>query len=138
MSSYLFTSVSSLLAHHKRGAVLWPTMPAITPGIVFGTFCGTWLASRRSTKFLKVFLFFPVLCCHSNALSPDFSSAQAVPGSAVSGNSLYLCICAARILPKMVPPELSSGEHFGEIRDCLRASHASVFMYFFLSQTTCS
>ncbi|PIE59533.1 MAG: hypothetical protein CSA32_04045 [Desulfobulbus propionicus] len=48
------------------------------------------------------------------AAIPDFSSAQAVPGSAVAGNSLYLCIGAARILAKMVPPGLSSGKHSGE------------------------
>ncbi|PIE73903.1 MAG: hypothetical protein CSA20_00885 [Deltaproteobacteria bacterium] len=44
--------------------------------------------------------------------NPDFSSAQAVPGSVVFGNSLYLRICVARILAKMVLPGLTSGAHF--------------------------
>ncbi len=70
--------------------------------------------------------------------SPYFSSAQAVPGSVVSGNSLYLCICVTRILAKMVLPELTFGEHFVEIWDCLRTSPPSVFMYFFSNETKCS
>ncbi|PIE60729.1 MAG: hypothetical protein CSA31_00495 [Desulfobulbus propionicus] len=35
-----------------------------------------------------------------------------MPGSVVSGNALYLGICVARILAKMVLPELPPGEHF--------------------------
>ncbi len=55
LASILFTSVSSLMAHHKRGAVLWPVVLAITPGILAGTFFGAWIASRLSTNFLKGF-----------------------------------------------------------------------------------
>ncbi len=47
--------------------------------------------------------------------NPDCSSAQVVPGSVVSGNALYLGICVARILAKMVLPELTPGEHSGKI-----------------------
>ncbi len=55
LASILFTSVSSLMAHHKRGAVLWPVVISITPGILAGTFFGTWIASQLSTNFLKGF-----------------------------------------------------------------------------------
>lgn len=36
MTVILFTSVSSAWAHHRRGAVLWPLVFALAPGIVAG------------------------------------------------------------------------------------------------------
>ncbi|CAG35112.1 sulfite exporter TauE/SafE family protein [Desulfotalea psychrophila] len=55
LASIICTSLSSLWAHHKRGAVLWPVVGRITPGILVGTFFGAWVASQLSTTFLKVF-----------------------------------------------------------------------------------
>ncbi|WP_035274676.1 sulfite exporter TauE/SafE family protein [Desulfogranum japonicum] len=55
LTSIIFTSISSLLAHHKRGAVIWPTVISLTPGILIGTFFGTWVAAQLSTNFLKIF-----------------------------------------------------------------------------------
>ncbi|MBF0242850.1 MAG: sulfite exporter TauE/SafE family protein [Desulfamplus sp.] len=55
LASILFTSISSLKAHHKREAVLWSVVFSITPGIFIGTFTGTWVASMLSTNFLKIF-----------------------------------------------------------------------------------
>lgn len=37
MSTILFTSISSLRAHHKRGAVRWDLVRGIAPGIVIGS-----------------------------------------------------------------------------------------------------
>ena len=54
-ASIAFTSVSSFLSHHKRGAVAWAAVRRITPGILVGTFCGTFVASRLSTHGLKAF-----------------------------------------------------------------------------------
>lgn len=54
MATILFTSISSVRAHHKRGAVRWDLVKALAPGIVlggalasFGIFAilkGSWLA----------------------------------------------------------------------------------------------
>ncbi len=55
LASILFTSVSSLRAHHARGAVEWLTVRRITPGILFGTFVGAALATRLSPVPLKIF-----------------------------------------------------------------------------------
>jgi uncharacterized protein len=55
MASIIFTSVSSFLAHHKRGAVQWLVVRRITPGILLGTFIGTCIAARLSNNFLKIF-----------------------------------------------------------------------------------
>ena len=55
LGSIMFTSVSSFRAHHKRGAVHWDIVKSITPGILIGTFAGSWVAARLSTTFLKGF-----------------------------------------------------------------------------------
>ncbi len=55
LASILFTSISSVRSHHKRGGVVWPVVFKITPGIMVGTLTGTWIASMLSTNFLKGF-----------------------------------------------------------------------------------
>jgi uncharacterized membrane protein YfcA len=55
LASILFTSISSLRAHHAHGAVNWPVVRGISPGIVAGTLLGTLVAAQLSTLFLKVF-----------------------------------------------------------------------------------
>jgi uncharacterized membrane protein YfcA len=55
MAAIVFTSISSLRAHHRHGAVIWPIVKVITPGIVIGTFAGAQLASLVSTRPLAIF-----------------------------------------------------------------------------------
>ena len=62
LASIMFTSVSSLRAHHQHGAVVWAIVRAITPGILLGTFLGSKVVALLSTRFLTgffvVFLFY--------------------------------------------------------------------------------
>ena len=55
MASIIFTSVSSFMAHHKRGAVQWNIVHRLVIGILIGTFLGSCFASGMSTNFLKIF-----------------------------------------------------------------------------------
>lgn len=55
LASIIFTSVSSMLAHHRRGAVLWPVFYRLLPGIIAGTLAGAWLAGLANTSVLQVF-----------------------------------------------------------------------------------
>jgi uncharacterized protein len=55
MASIMFTSISSFMAHHRRGAVRWDVVKKIVAGILTGTFLGSWFASSLSTNFLKIF-----------------------------------------------------------------------------------
>ena len=55
LASIIFTSISSFMSHHRRGAVDWTIVKRIVPGILIGTFLGTFVASRLSTGFLKGF-----------------------------------------------------------------------------------
>jgi uncharacterized membrane protein YfcA len=55
LASIIFTSISSFMAHHRRGAVEWIVVKRIVPGILVGTFLGTLVASELSSGFLKGF-----------------------------------------------------------------------------------
>ncbi len=55
MAAILFTSISSLREHHRHGAVMWPVVRDITPGILIGTALGTVLARQVSTRALAIF-----------------------------------------------------------------------------------
>lgn len=62
MAAILFTSISSMRAHHAYGAVRWPIVLTMTPGILLGTSLGAWLASRVSSwklgLFFTLFIFY--------------------------------------------------------------------------------
>ena len=55
MATILFTSMSSLRAHHAHGAVLWPVMRRLTPGILVGTLLGAQIAAWISSRALSIF-----------------------------------------------------------------------------------
>lgn len=55
MAAIVFTSISSLRAHHGHGAVRWPIVRTIAPGILLGTFAGAQLASVLPTRPLAIF-----------------------------------------------------------------------------------
>jgi uncharacterized membrane protein YfcA len=42
----VFTGISSARAHHAKGAVLWPVVGAMAPGIVVGSLVGPQIASN--------------------------------------------------------------------------------------------
>jgi uncharacterized protein len=54
LATICFTSLSSVRAHHKRGAVLWPIVRVLAPGIVVGSLLGAQVAVALSGKVLSV------------------------------------------------------------------------------------
>ena len=46
LATMLFTSMSSLLAHHRRGAIAWPLVRQMIPGLLAGALLGTIIADR--------------------------------------------------------------------------------------------
>jgi uncharacterized membrane protein YfcA len=44
LATMLFTSMSSLLAHHRRGAILWPLVRQMLPGLLAGALLGSLIA----------------------------------------------------------------------------------------------
>ena len=55
MAAIVPTALASLRAHHSHGAVLWPVVMRMTPGILLGTFAATFLASLIAAKPLAIF-----------------------------------------------------------------------------------
>ena len=54
LATICFTSLSSVRAHHKRRAVLWPVALTLSPGILMGSLLGAQLAVAMSGKVLSV------------------------------------------------------------------------------------
>ena len=52
LATICFTSLSSVRAHHKRGAVLWPVARILAPGILVGAFVGSQLAIALPERLL--------------------------------------------------------------------------------------
>jgi uncharacterized membrane protein YfcA len=55
LATICFTSLSSVRAHHRRGAVLWPIVRLLAPGILLGSLLGAQLAVTLPAKVLSVF-----------------------------------------------------------------------------------
>jgi uncharacterized protein len=58
MATILFTSISSVRAHHAHGAVLWPIVRLLVPGIVLGSVLGPWLGKQMNSSGLALFFAF--------------------------------------------------------------------------------
>ncbi|MBU1655856.1 MAG: sulfite exporter TauE/SafE family protein [Gammaproteobacteria bacterium] len=55
LAAIIFISLSSIQAHHRRGAVLWPLVRRLAPGIMIGTLLGALAAEQLSTSWLQGF-----------------------------------------------------------------------------------
>ena len=55
MAAIVLTSISSLRAHHAHGAVRWDIVKGIAPGVLLGTFGGTFIAASAPTLPLAIF-----------------------------------------------------------------------------------
>lgn len=51
-ATIVFTALSSIRAHHARGAIRWPIVAAIAPGIVLGSLAGPQFAALLPTAVL--------------------------------------------------------------------------------------
>ncbi len=55
LASIVFTSISSVRAHHQRGAVRWDVFRQLTPGIVIGAIIGAVIADAMPTAAMRIF-----------------------------------------------------------------------------------
>jgi uncharacterized membrane protein YfcA len=55
MAAIVPTSLASLRAHHRHGAVRWDIVRRTTPGILLGTLGATFIASRVASRPLAIF-----------------------------------------------------------------------------------
>src|SRR6187551_2665101 len=81
MAAIVPTAIASLRAHHKHSAVIWPVVIKIAPGILLGTFAGTFLASYLSAKPLAIFFScFMAFVALQMVLNRKPKPAQQLPG----------------------------------------------------------
>ena len=56
LATIMVTSVSSVMAHHQKGAVLWPVFKNLAPGLVIGSFAGAGIAGWMSGAHLQLLI----------------------------------------------------------------------------------
>jgi uncharacterized protein len=54
LTSIFFTGLSSTYAHHRRGALVWPAIGRLVPGLLLGASLGGMMAVQLSSGVLKI------------------------------------------------------------------------------------
>jgi uncharacterized protein len=81
LATICFTSLSSVWAHHKRGAVLWPVALTLAPGILLGSALGAQLAVALPGKALSVlFAVFVAFSATQMFLNRKPKPSRVLPG----------------------------------------------------------
>jgi len=82
LATIIFSSISSMRAHHRHGAILWPVFRKLLPGIGLGALAGAFLAKLLSTQFLNnFFAVFELMVAVQMAINLRPKSARQLPQS---------------------------------------------------------
>ena len=82
LATIVVTSVSSVRAHHQRGAVLWPVVWRLTPGIVIGAWLGAAVADALPSAVLsKIFAVFVLVVAAQMAFGAKPAPHRELPGA---------------------------------------------------------
>lgn len=83
LASIVFTSLSSVRAHHARGAVDWRLVRRLAPGLVLGAALGAALSAHFSSGALKVFfLVFAAVAATQMLIGCQPQATRRLPGPA--------------------------------------------------------
>lgn len=83
LATIMFTSISSVRAHNKRGAVLWPVAKRLAPGILVGSLIGARIAGALPTLWLAlVFALFVGFSATQMLLDRKPKPTRQLPGTA--------------------------------------------------------
>lgn len=81
LATIMFTSLSSMRAHHQRGAVRWAIVLAVAPGILLGSMLGAKISSSLSTfGIAMVFVVFVGFSAAKMFLDAKPSPTRELPG----------------------------------------------------------
>ncbi|MBG9386614.1 sulfite exporter TauE/SafE family protein [Caenimonas aquaedulcis] len=81
LATICFTSLSSVRAHHKRGAVLWHIVRVLAPGILVGSLLGAQIAVAMPAKLLGVlFAIFVAFSATQMFLNRKPKPSRTLPG----------------------------------------------------------
>jgi uncharacterized membrane protein YfcA len=82
LATICFTALSSLRAHQRRRAVLWPVVRVLAPGIVLGSLIGAQLAVALPGKFLGIaFAIFVAFSATQMLLDLKPKATRTLPGT---------------------------------------------------------
>ncbi|MEZ5662011.1 MAG: sulfite exporter TauE/SafE family protein [Burkholderiaceae bacterium] len=84
MSTIVFTSISSLRAHHKRGAVRWDIVRGLAPGIVLGAIVASLgvFSVLKGASLALVFALFISFSATQMLLDRKPKASRGLPGTA--------------------------------------------------------
>ena len=86
LATIIPTSISSLLAHHRRNSVDWQAVRGLAPGIIAGALAGAWLARQLSSPGLAIlFGSFEILVAVHLLLGIQAGAHRVLPGAAGLG-----------------------------------------------------
>ncbi len=86
LATMLVTSLSSIFAHHRRRAIMWPIAMGLAPGLIAGAIAGAMLATRLGTDHLgAVFGGYAALAGMQLISGREVESQKAMPGRLGSG-----------------------------------------------------
>jgi uncharacterized membrane protein YfcA len=82
LATILFTSVSSVLAHHSRGAVRWRVVKALTPGILIGSWIGPGIGKQLNSGVLALcFAAFAATSAARMLMRRNAAASRELPGA---------------------------------------------------------
>src|SRR6476661_6279718 len=81
LATICFTSLSSVRAHQRRGAVLWPVVKVLAPGILVGSLLGAQVAVALPSKWLGIlFAVFVAFSATQMLLNRKPKPSRTLPG----------------------------------------------------------
>jgi uncharacterized membrane protein YfcA len=81
LATIIVTSVASIIAHNRRGAVRWPLVAMLAPGIVVGAWMGAVVADLLPSIWLqRVFGCFAIFVSLQMAFGLQLRAQRAMPG----------------------------------------------------------
>lgn len=79
LATIIVTSISSSIAHHKKGAVIWSVFRHLTPGLLIGSFFGAGIAGLLSSINLQLIVgVFAIWVACKMMLGSMISSGHAI------------------------------------------------------------
>ena len=82
LATICFTSLSSVRAHHRRGAVLWPVARVLAPGILLGSFAGSLVAAALPSRIVgQLFAAFVAFAATQMLLDRKPKASRVLPGA---------------------------------------------------------
>lgn len=83
LATILFTSISSVRAHHLHGAVRWPVVRAMAPGILLGSWIGPWIGKQMNSSALALFFgLFVAVAATQMLVNAKPAGHRSLPGKA--------------------------------------------------------